>query len=119
MISIIHSNIGNPDFTVADLSREAGISRVHLNRKLKDALNISPGNLIKSIKMRHAAYLLINNDASIADISGSTGFSSPSYFTSSFRDYFGMTPKEFLGKYRGCTDPDTLDKLLGSDWRQV
>ncbi len=119
VISIIHSNIGNPDFTVADLSREAGISRVHLNRKLKDALNISPGNLIKSIKMRHAAYLLINNDASIADISGSTGFSSPSYFTSSFRDYFGMTPKEFLGKYRGCTDPDTLDKLLGSDWRQV
>lgn len=119
VISIIHNNISNPDFTVANLSREAGISRVHLNRKLKDTLNISPGNLIRSIKMKHAAYLLIHNDANIADVSGCVGFSSPSYFTSSFHDYFGMTPKEFLGKYRGCTDPDTLDKLLGSDWRRM
>ena len=117
--AIIHRNISNPDFTVTSLSREAGISRVHLNRKLKDALNISPGSLIKTIKMRHAAYLLIHNDANISDVSGSVGFTSPSYFTSSFHEYFGMTPKEFLSKYRGCTDPDTLDKLLGSDWRQA
>ena len=119
VIAIIHRNIGNPDFTVAGLSREAGISRVHLNRKLKDTINISPGNLIRSIRMKHAAYLLIHNDANISDVSECTGFSSPSYFTCSFHDYFGMTPKEFLAKYRGCKDPATLDKLLGSDWRQV
>ena len=114
---IIHRNISNPAFTVADLSREAGISRVHLNRKLKEALNISPGSLIRSIRMKQAAYLLIHNEVSISDVAGHTGFASPSYFTSSFREYFGMTPKEFLGSYRECKDPDTLDRLFGKDWR--
>ena len=117
--SIINRNIGNSDFTVNDLSREAGISRVHLNRKLKDALNVSPGNLIRSIKMKQAAYLLIHNDVNIAEVAKCVGFTSPSYFTSSFHDYFGMTPKEFLGKYRGCTDQDTLDRLLGKNWKQA
>lgn len=117
--SIINRNIGNPAFTVNDLSREAGISRVHLNRKLKDALNVSPGNLIRSIKMKQAAYLLIHNDVSIAEVARCVGFTSPSYFTSSFHDYFGMTPKEFLGKYRGRTDPGTLERLLGRDGKQA
>lgn len=69
--------------------------------------------------MKQAAYLLIHNDVSIAEVARCVGFTSPSYFTSSFHDYFGMTPKEFLGKYRGCTDQDTLDRLLGKNWKQA
>ena len=69
--------------------------------------------------MKQAAYLLIHNDVSIAEVARCVGFTSPSYFTSSFHDYFGMTPKEFLGKYRGRTDPGTLERLLGRDGKQA
>ena len=45
VIRIIRANMDNPDFGVEKLSREIGMSRVHLNRKLKEIMNISPSNL--------------------------------------------------------------------------
>ena len=113
VISVIRNNIENPDFSVEELSREIGMSRVHLNRKLKENLNISPSNLIKSIRLKQAAYLLINNKVNISEVAYKVGFSTHSYFSNSFHDYFGMTPKEFMNQYMNCTDEETLKRLLG------
>ena len=112
VISVIRKNIENPDFSVEELSREIGMSRVHLNRKLKENMNISPSNLIKSIRLKQAAYLLINNKVNISEVAYKVGFSTHSYFSNSFHDYFGMTPKEFMNQYMNCTDEETLKRLL-------
>ena len=89
------------------------MSRVHLNRKLKENMNISPSNLIKSIRLKQAAYLLIHNKVNISEVAYKVGFSTHSYFSNSLHDYFGMTPKEFMNQYMNCTDEETLKRLLG------
>ena len=109
---IIKKNLDNPDFGVDDLSREVGMSRVHLNRKLKETAGISPSSLIKSTRMKQAAYLLVHDKVNISEVAYRVGFSTPSYFSSSFREYFGMTPKEFVAKYIHAEDPEALDKLF-------
>ena len=109
---IIKKNLDNPDFSVDDLSREVGISRVHLNRRLKEIMGLSPSTLIKSTRMKQAAYLLVHEKVNISEVAYRVGFSTPSYFSSSFRDYFGMTPKEFVSKYVNSDDPEELDKLF-------
>ncbi len=111
VIEVIRNNIEKPDFSVDDLSREVGISRVHLNRKLKELISTSPSNLIKSIRLKQAAYLLIHNKVNILEVVYKVGFSTHSYFSSSFRSYFGMSPKEFVQKYKDC-DEETLEKLF-------
>ena len=113
VIAIIRKNIENSDFSVEELSREVGMSRVHLNRKLKETMNISPSNLIRSIRLKQAAYLLINNKVNISEVAYKVGFSTHSYFSNSFHDYYGMTPKEFTAQYMNCTDEETLNKLFG------
>lgn len=113
VISIIRKNIENSNFSVEELSHEVGMSRVHLNRKLKETMNISPSNLIKSIRLKQAAYLLINNKVNISEVAYKVGFSTHSYFSNSFHDYFGMTPKEFTAQYMNCTDEEILNKLFG------
>ncbi len=112
VIEIIRANMENSDFSVEDLSREVGMSRVHLNRKLKEMMNISPSNLIKSIRLKQAAFLLINNKVNISEVAYKVGFSTHSYFSNSFHDYFGMTPKEFVAKYMDCKDEETLKRIL-------
>ena len=109
---VIKRNLDNPDFGVDELSREVGMSRVHLNRKLKETAGISPSSLIKSTRMKQAAYLLVHDKVNISEVAYRVGFSTPSYFSSSFREYFGMTPKEFVAKYIRSDDPDALDKLF-------
>ena len=113
VIKVIRENIENTEFSVEELSREVGMSRVHLNRKLKETMNISPSNLIRSIRLKQAAYLLINNKVNISEVAYKVGFSTHSYFSNSFHDYFGMTPKEFVAQYANCTDEETLQKLFG------
>lgn len=113
VIAIIRKNIENTEFSVEELSREVGMSRVHLNRKLKEMMNISPSNLIRSIRLKQAAYLLINNKVNISEVAYKVGFSTHSYFSNSFHDYFGMTPKEFTAQYMNCTDEETLKKFFG------
>jgi ligand-binding sensor domain-containing protein/signal transduction histidine kinase/DNA-binding response OmpR family regulator len=112
VIETIRKNIENPDFSVDDLSHEVGLSRVHLNRKLKENINTSPSNLIKSIRLKQAAYLLIKHKVNVSEIAYKVGFSSPSYFTNSFREYFGMVPSEFVVKYMDSDDKETLNKLF-------
>ena len=75
-------------------------------------MNISPSNLIKSIRLKQAAYLLLNNKVNISEVAYKVGFSTHSYFSNSFHDYFGMTPKEFVSKYMDCKDEETLKKIF-------
>ena len=82
------------------------------NRKLKELMNISPSNLIRSIRLKQAAYLLINNNVNISEVAYKVGFSTHSYFSNSFHDYFGMTPKEFVARYMNCKDEETLKKIF-------
>ena len=112
VINVIKENIENTEFSVEELSHAVGMSRVHLNRKLKEIMNISPSNLIRSVRLKQAAYLLINNKVNISEVAYRVGFSTHSYFSNSFHDYFGMTPKEFVTKYTDCTDEDTLKKIF-------
>lgn len=112
VIETIRANMENSDFSVEDLSREVGMSRVHLNRKLKETMNVSPSNLIRSIRLKQAAYLLINNKVNISEVAYKVGFSTHSYFSNSFHDFFGMTPKEFVAKYMDCKDEETLKRIF-------
>ena len=112
IVETIKANIGDPDFGVEELSREIGMSRVHLNRKLKDTISVSPGTFIKSIRLKQAAYLLVNNKANISEVAYKVGFSTHSYFSSTFKDYFGLSPKEFVAKYSDPARREELDRLL-------
>lgn len=112
VIESIKANIDNPNYGVEDLSRDVGMSRVHMNRKLKECISLSPSNLIKAIRLKQAAYLLANNKVNISEVAYRVGFSTHSYFSSTFHDYFGLTPKEFVAKYSDSKDDESLQKLL-------
>lgn len=112
VIECIRQNVDSPNFNVDDLSREVGVSRVHLNRKLKENLNVSPGTLIKSIRLKQAAYLLINNKVNVSDVAFKLGYSSHSYFSNNFKEHFGMTPSEFVLKYADPEGRENLNRLF-------
>jgi CheY-like chemotaxis protein len=74
VVETIKAHISDPDFGVEELSREIGMSRVHMNRKLKESINISPSSFIKSIKLKQGAYLLVNNKVNISEVAYRVGY---------------------------------------------
>lgn len=83
------------DWSVERLCNVSGFSRAHLSRLCNELYGIGPGEKVKDIRMHHAKLLLANSDRTIAEISDATGFSSPSVFSASFREYFDQSPREF------------------------
>lgn len=112
VIDYIKENIEDSEMSVEVLSKEVGLSRVHLNRKLKEILGISPSSLIKSIRLKQAAFLLVNNKVNISEVAYKVGFSSHSYFSYNFHEFFGMSPKEFIIYYAENQDEESIKKLL-------
>ena len=109
---VVKEHIDNPELSVQQLSDEVGISRVHLNRKVKERYGVSPNIFLKTFRLKQAAYLLIHNDVNISEVAYKVGFNSHSYFTTSFHEYFGMSPKEFVTFYSQPENQEALTKLL-------
>lgn len=95
IMRVINSNLDNQDLNVEMLADNVGISRVHLNRKLKELTNQTPRDFIRNIRLKQAAVLLSQGNVPISQVSYMVGFSSNSNFTVSFRQLYGMTPKEY------------------------
>jgi len=93
---LINYKISEVEFGVLELSKELGISRVHLHRKLKSIANISPNEFIKTIRLERARELLLQQEFTISEVCYKVGFNSPAYFSSCFKTYYQMSPSEFI-----------------------
>lgn len=112
VIQAIKAHIDDSSFGVNELASEVGVSRMQLNRKMKERYGMSPVNFIRSYRLKQSAYLLVNNKVSISDVAYRMGFSSHPYFSNVFREYFGMSPKEFIAYYADNANDEVLQKML-------
>lgn len=98
VMSIIKDNLSNSELNVEMLAEGIGISRVHMHRKLKELTNQSARDFIKSIRLKQAAYLLTTKKINISEVAYAIGFTNLSHFSSSFKSFFGVSPKEYIHK---------------------
>lgn len=93
--SLIEKNLAQPHFTVEDLAQQLHISRVQLYRKVKAILGISISEYINSQKLARAKSMLQDSSLNISEIAYQLGYSSPGYFSTSFKNKYGVSPKQF------------------------
>lgn len=93
---LIDEHLSEPDLSVEDLGEKIGLGRVQLYRKTKALTGYSPNELLRTARLKKASALLASTEKTIAEVSYEVGFSSPSYFTKCYKDYFGESPTDFL-----------------------
>lgn len=95
---ILKRHISDSEFNIDSFSQEIGMSRATLYRKIKSLTALSPNDLIKNYRLKFSIQLLKEKKYSITEISYKVGFSTPSYFTNSFKKAYGYSPAEFINK---------------------
>ncbi len=95
LFAVIEKNISDQNLDVQMLCREIGISRANLYRKLKSITELSPTELIRNKRLEVAAKMLKDSDMSVSEIALILGFNSHSYFSNSFKNFYGYTPSQF------------------------
>lgn len=92
LTAYIDEHISVSDMNVEDIGADLGMSRTQLYRKVKSLTNYSPNEFVRNRRLKRARQLLMTQQYTISDVCWQTGFSSPSYFTKCFSEYFGETP---------------------------
>lgn len=77
------------------LSELVHVNKYYMVHSFTKEYGISPINYLISRRIEESKYLLSDTDHSLSQISHMLGFSSPSYFSQSFRRLEGMSPMEF------------------------
>ncbi|WP_169316195.1 hybrid sensor histidine kinase/response regulator transcription factor [Mucilaginibacter paludis] len=95
VVIYIEQNIHNPKFSVEETSHHFNMSRGSFYSKIIEITGEPPVEFIRSIKLDKATVLLRKTDLSIAEIAYSTGFSTPHYFTKSFKAKYNILPSEY------------------------
>ncbi len=90
-VDVVKANMTIVGFGKEDFASAMNVSPSLLYQKIKSLTGNSPMEFIKSIRFNHAAELL-RSGHSVAEVSDMCGFSTPNYFSTAFRKYFGYTP---------------------------
>jgi signal transduction histidine kinase/DNA-binding response OmpR family regulator/ligand-binding sensor domain-containing protein len=96
IMDIISKHISNSNFNLDSLSNEAGMSQMHLHRKIKGLFGQSPAEFVKTIRLKQGAEMLKSKTGNISEIAYKVGFDNPAYFSTCFRQQFGINPSEFI-----------------------
>ena len=95
IMAFIEENIGNGDASVGDMAAAAATSRSGLQRKLKQTMGITPQDLLREARIKHACQLLRQTTKTVAEVAYSCGFSDPKYFSRCFKQSIGMSPTDY------------------------
>ncbi|MDO6434895.1 two-component regulator propeller domain-containing protein [Flavitalea sp. BT771] len=99
-IAVIEENIDNEEFTMKKFSKAMGMSHSRLNQKVKAISGQRLNAFIRSIRLRRAAVLMLTENVNVSQAAFQVGISDSRYFREQFVGIFGITPSEYIKKYR-------------------
>lgn len=92
---VIQENLSSSTFDVVQLADALAMSKSSLYRKTKAIIGLSPVEFIRNVRLKQGVKMLKNKSISVSEVAYICGFSNPKYFSTCFKEEFGVTPKEF------------------------
>ena len=101
---IVRENLSNPSFSVHDIYTRMAVSRSAFYSKFTAITGIGVKEYVNKMKMQQACRYLRTTDMPISQISDLTGFSTPRYFSNSFKHFMNVTPREYRARHASDDD---------------
>jgi len=95
LITILKSNIEDPNFNIDTLSLKIGMSRSSLYHKIKTISGLAPADFIRFYRLECAKELLKSHQYTISEVAYKTGFSDAKYFRILFKKQYKTNPSDF------------------------
>jgi len=99
VLAFIEENLTDSNLNVDQLANCVSLSKVQTYRKVKAISGLSIVEFIRTVRLKKASQLILEDRLNFSEIAFTTGFSTPSYFSKCFHDHFGKTPSEFASEY--------------------
>jgi signal transduction histidine kinase/DNA-binding response OmpR family regulator len=94
LLNITEEKLTDTEFDTEQLVKEFSLGRRQVFRKIQALTGYTPGQFIRTIRLKRAFQLIKNKNGTVTEIAYEVGFSNLSYFTKCFREQFGKLPSE-------------------------
>lgn len=101
--SLLMNNMAENELGVEKIAGMLGLSNSTLYRKIKALTDLNTVEYIRLTRLKKSAELLSEGNYRISEVSYLVGFSSPSYFATSFQKQFGISPSQFIKNLKEMT----------------
>jgi AraC-like DNA-binding protein len=68
-----------------------------LNRKLNVTIGLTAGDLIRQYRLQKSL-LLLKEDRNVSEAAYLVGFETPAYFSQCFKDFYGISPRDYFAR---------------------
>ncbi|GKX66540.1 AraC family transcriptional regulator [Inconstantimicrobium mannanitabidum] len=98
--------------SIEELSNVAGFSKYHFSRIFQGMLREPLAHYVNRIRMENALFLLAHRaDKNMTDITYELGYTDSAVFSRAFKNYYGITPREYRKEYsKNCKDSFLLSE---------
>ncbi len=96
-INYIDANYNKP-ITLADVAKASHLSISRLAHIFKEQMGITIIDYVTSVRIERAKQLLLATDQNCTEICFEVGYNNQSYFTRTFKELVGMTPRQFKAR---------------------
>lgn len=94
--AVVEKHLDDSEFTTEKFAFELLVSRTNLHLKLKALTGESANEFIRHMRMNKAMGLFKTGSYSVSEMSVMAGYSTASYFSTSFKKFFGEPPSEYV-----------------------
>jgi len=93
VVEYLHSKL-KEKISIEEMADIADMSVNNFHRIFKEALNDSPVQYMKKIRLNKARHLILYNNMKAIEASNEVGYDSPTQFSREFKRYFGVSPSK-------------------------
>ena len=93
--NIVSQHLGDPNFTIDQLSAMLNMGRTKFYGKMKELTGMPPNKYLTNERMKVAEELLKETDLNVAEVGYKVGFYDTSYFNKCFKARYGMAPSKY------------------------
>ncbi len=102
----MESHIGDQSVTVDTMAQAMKMSRTSFFSKVKTLTGMTPNDLLRRRRLERAAALLAEGKMNVSEVADETGFASAHYFSNTFKQFYGITPKRYQQGEMSAEEPD-------------
>lgn len=101
LLDYVHSNYQN-DIGIKDLSELLGYTPNYISKIFSNTVGMSFRKYLLLQRTKAAEALLLSSNMTITDIAYAVGFNDSNYFSTIFKNKYGITPSEYRKQSRYC-----------------
>ena len=99
-VDVIHDRFLQEELSIDTLAEMCGMKESYFQRLFKEKYGVAPKKYIIQLKINHACELLRLERYTVTQIAALCNFSDVYFFSRQFKEHMGITPTQFIKKYK-------------------